>query len=34
MPKKGESILFDNMRFEVIRADNRRVHLVKLKINK
>ena len=34
MPKKGESIVFDNMRFEVIRADNRRVHLVKLKINK
>ncbi len=34
MPKKGESLLIDNMRFEIIRADNRRVHLIKLKINK
>jgi magnesium and cobalt transporter len=33
MPKKGESLLIDNMRFEIIRADNRRVHLIKLKIN-
>ncbi len=32
MPKKGESLVVDNMRFEVIRADTRRVHLVKLKI--
>jgi magnesium and cobalt transporter len=32
MPKKGESLVVDNMRFEVIRADNRRVHLIKLKI--
>ncbi|MGR9087860.1 MAG: HlyC/CorC family transporter [Gammaproteobacteria bacterium] len=32
MPKKGESITVDNMRFEVVRADTRRVHLVKLKI--
>jgi magnesium and cobalt transporter len=32
MPKKGESLTVDNMRFEVIRADNRRVHLVKLKL--
>jgi magnesium and cobalt transporter len=32
MPKKGESLTVDNMRFEVIRADTRRVHLVKLKI--
>lgn len=31
MPKKGESLVVDSMRFEVIRADNRRVHLVKLK---
>jgi len=31
MPKKGESLVVDNMRFEVIRADNRRVHLIKLK---
>jgi magnesium and cobalt transporter len=32
MPKKGESLTVDNMRFEVIRADNRRVHLIKLKL--
>ncbi|MGJ0514636.1 MAG: HlyC/CorC family transporter [Methylomicrobium sp.] len=32
MPKKGESLTVDNMRFEIIRADTRRVHLVKLKI--
>jgi magnesium and cobalt transporter len=32
MPKKGESLLVDNLRFEVIRADTRRVHLIKLKI--
>jgi magnesium and cobalt transporter len=32
MPKKGESYSVDNMKFEVIRADNRRVHLLKLKI--
>jgi magnesium and cobalt transporter len=32
MPKKGESLTVDNMRFEVVRADNRRVHLVKLKM--
>ncbi len=34
MPKKGESVVVDNMRFEVIRADNRRLHLIKLKISK
>jgi magnesium and cobalt transporter len=34
MPKKGESLVVDNMRFEVIRADNRRVHLIKFKIIK
>ena len=34
MPKKGESLVIDHMRFEVIRADNRRVHLMKLKISK
>ena len=34
MPKKGERLIIDNMRFEIIRADNRRVHLIKLKINK
>lgn len=34
MPKKGESLTVDNMRFEVIRADNRRVHLIRLKLSK
>ncbi len=33
MPKKGESLVVDTMKFEVIRADSRRVHLLKLKIN-
>ena len=32
MPNKGESLVIDKLRFEVIRADNRRVHLLKLKI--
>jgi len=32
MPKKGESLVADKMKFEVIRADSRRVHLLKLKI--
>ncbi|MFZ2404446.1 MAG: transporter associated domain-containing protein, partial [Methylobacter sp.] len=32
MPKKGESLTVDSMKFEVIRADSRRVHLIKLKI--
>jgi magnesium and cobalt transporter len=32
MPKKGESLTVDNMKFEVIRADSRRVYLLKLKI--
>jgi len=32
MPKKGESLVVDSMKFEVIRADSRRVHLLKLKI--
>jgi len=32
MPKKGESYIVDKMKFEVIRADSRRVHLLKLKI--
>jgi magnesium and cobalt transporter len=32
MPKKGEMLTVDKMHFEVIRADTRRVHLVKLKI--
>ncbi len=33
MPKKGESLVVDHMKFEVIRADSRRVHLLKLKTN-
>ncbi|MDD4907154.1 MAG: transporter associated domain-containing protein [Methylobacter tundripaludum] len=32
MPKKGESLVVGAMKFEVIRADSRRVHLLKLKI--
>jgi len=32
MPIKGESLVIDALRFEIIRADNRRVHLIKLKI--
>ncbi len=31
MPQKGESLTVDNLKFEVIKADSRRVHLVKLK---
>lgn len=31
MPKKGESLVVDKLRFEVIKADNRRLHLIKLK---
>ncbi len=31
MPKKGENLTVDNLRFEVIKADNRRIHLIKLK---
>ncbi len=34
LPKKGEKLEFDRFRFEVIRADNRRVHLLKLKLKK
>lgn len=32
MPKKGEHVEVENFRFEVIRADSRRVHLLKLKL--
>lgn len=32
MPQKGERLTVDNMRFEVIKADNRRVYLIKLKL--
>jgi magnesium and cobalt transporter len=31
MPKKGESFTVDNLRFEILKTDNRRVHLIKLK---
>jgi len=31
-PKKGEKVEIDDFLFEVLRADNRRVHLLKLKI--
>ena len=31
MPKKGESLVIDNYRFEIIKADNRRIYLIKLK---
>ncbi|NOT85366.1 MAG: CBS domain-containing protein [Methylococcaceae bacterium] len=32
MPKKGEHVEVDHLRFEVMRADSRRVHLLKLKM--
>lgn len=32
MPKKGEHVEVENFRFEVVRADSRRVHLLKLKL--
>ncbi|MDO9106109.1 MAG: transporter associated domain-containing protein [Methylovulum sp.] len=32
MPKKGESLVVGHLRFEIIKADNRRLHLIKLKI--
>jgi magnesium and cobalt transporter len=32
MPKKGEKLEYGRFRFEVLRADNRRVYLLKLKI--
>jgi len=32
MPEKGERLTVDNLRFEIIKADNRRVYLIKLKI--
>nr|WP_305906787.1 transporter associated domain-containing protein [Methylomarinum sp. Ch1-1]MDP4519493.1 transporter associated domain-containing protein [Methylomarinum sp. Ch1-1] len=34
LPKKGEKLEFGRFRFEVLRADNRRVHLLKLKLRK
>ncbi len=32
MPTKGENLVVDDLRFEIIKADTRRLHLVKLKI--
>lgn len=32
LPKKGEKVEFGRFRFEVLRADNRRIHLLKLKL--
>jgi magnesium and cobalt transporter len=32
MPKKGEKIDIDRFRFEILRADNRRIHVLKLKV--
>ncbi|MGR9072272.1 MAG: HlyC/CorC family transporter [Gammaproteobacteria bacterium] len=32
MPKKGETVEIDRFRFEVLKADNRRVHLLKLNL--
>lgn len=34
LPKKGEKVELGRFRFEVLRADNRRVHLLKLKLKK
>lgn len=31
MPHKGESFTVDNLKFEIIKADSRRIHLIKLK---
>ncbi|MCK4841207.1 MAG: CBS domain-containing protein [Methylococcales bacterium] len=33
MPKKGDKVVYDRYRFEVLHADSRRVYLLKLKIN-
>jgi magnesium and cobalt transporter len=30
LPKRGETVVLDNMSFQIIRADNRRLHLMKL----
>lgn len=32
LPKKGEKLEIGNFRFEILRADSRRVHLIKLKL--
>jgi len=31
MPQKGESLTVDNLKFDVIKTDSRRIHLIKLK---
>lgn len=31
MPHKGESLTIDNFKFEIVKADSRRIHLIKLK---
>ncbi len=31
MPSKGENLTIENLKFEVIKADSRRIHLIKLK---
>ncbi len=30
LPKRGETVLLDNMSFQIVRADNRRLHLMKV----
>lgn len=32
MPKRGEKLDIDRFRFEILRADNRRIHVLKLKV--
>ncbi|MGR8935632.1 MAG: HlyC/CorC family transporter [Gammaproteobacteria bacterium] len=32
MPKRGEKLEIDRFRFEILRADNRRIHVLKLKV--
>jgi magnesium and cobalt transporter len=34
MPKKGEKLEIGDFRFEILRADSRRIHLIKLKLKK
>jgi magnesium and cobalt transporter len=34
LPKKGEKLEIGRFRFEILRADSRRVHLIKLKLKK
>lgn len=32
VPRRGESVVFDRYRFEVVRADSRRIHLLKMSL--